>query len=1356
LRAGTPPAEMGKTMKAACRSAVVRNASSYLGGHLWWCLLPALLFLLLAHAGSRPAAATALPLRHNALQFEQFSLEEGLSQSVALTILQDSKGFLWIGTQDGLNRYDGYEFRIYKNDPDDPNSLGDSFILSMVEDPSGILWLGTSGGGLTRYDPRSEQYTRYRHDPGDPTSISNDVVGNILLDHEGYLWLATVGGGLNRFDPATGTAVHYRHDPDDPASLADDNVAAVVEAADGTLWVGTGSGLDAFDRASGRFRHYDTGVVCSLALDSRQSLWVGTQENGLGRLDPGAQQLTYYRHDPADPASLSHNNVEAIYEDSRGTLWIGTGGGGLNRLDRESGRFYRDRNVPGDLTTLSNDQVLSIAEDSAGVLWFGTFGGGLNKYDPSKEKFPLYRNVPGNSNSLGTNLVWALVEDRDGFLWAGLSEGGLDRFNPARNEVAHFRNDPADPTTLASDDVWSLLEDSRGRIWVGTSAGVDRFDPDNGSFTHIAELPISMSLFEDEDGAIWASTFGAGLVRIDPESGEMMKFRHDPADPTTISDDFVSKAIPGDDGELWVATFYNGLNRFDLATGVFTAYRHQDGVPASLGHDTVLTLFRDRQGVLWAGTYNSLDRFSPVAGSFTHFREKDGMANSMSLCIVEDRAGELWISTNRGLARFDTSRTSFRNYDVTDGLQSNEFNQNSCYASSSGELFFGGVGGFNAFFPDEVQDSGFLPPVVITNFQLFNEVVPVGAGSPLRQSILDTDTITLDYRQDFFSFEFAALHFSSPQKNQYAYMLEGLDDDWNEVGNRRLASYTNVPPGHYTFRVRGSNSDGLWNDAGAAIAVTITPPYWQTWWFRLLAVGGVAALIVASFHTRVRFIQAQNRRLELLVHERTGELRVALAELQRAKEAAEAANQAKSTFLANISHELRTPLNAILGFSQLLLRGGEHNLAPSQREDLAVINRSGEHLLGLINDVLEMSKIEAGRQRLNEHDFDLHQTLSGLEEMFRLRANDRGIGLRFLVDPAVPRFIRADEGKLRQILLNLLGNAVKFTTEGDVTLEAQLLNGHSLRLAVHDTGPGIPPDEQEIIFIPFMQSTTGQQSQEGTGLGLTISRQFAQLMGGDLTLRSQPGDGSTFTLTIPVQVVEDAAPIPAPLPRRVLGLAPGQPLYRLLIVDDRAVNRRLLVRMLAPLGFSLREATTGEEALALWESWAPHLIWMDMRLPGIDGYTLTRRIKATRRGQATVIVALTASALEEDRAGVLAAGCDDYIRKPFREEELMAALERHLHVRFLSEETPAPPPRPSAPTLPAAALAACLAALPAAARQPLYDAALLGDVAAIGAALDTIAVHDRELAAVLAGLAADYAFDEILALFPAAGTGVAP
>jgi CheY-like chemotaxis protein len=416
-----------------------------------------------------------------------------------------------------------------------------------------------------------------------------------------------------------------------------------------------------------------------------------------------------------------------------------------------------------------------------------------------------------------------------------------------------------------------------------------------------------------------------------------------------------------------------------------------------------------------------------------------------------------------------------------------------------------------------------------------------------------------------------------------------------------------------------------------------------------------------------------------------------------------------------------------------------------------------------------MSKIEAGRQRLNEHDLDLHHLLAGLEEMFRLRANDRGIGLSFVLDPGVPRYIRADEGKLRQILLNLLGNAVKFTGEGSVTLAVQTQEegaaqgngeaalGRLVSFAVHDTGPGISPEEQEIIFVPFMQSATGRRAQEGTGLGLTISRQFSLLMGGDLTVASQPGAGSTFTLNVPVQVVSPAA-LPAPCPAcRVLGLAPGQPVYRLLVVDDRAANRKLIVRILAPLGFALREASSGEEALALWESWAPHLIWMDMRLPGIDGYTLTRRIKATRRGQATVIVAITASALEEDRAGVLAAGCDDYIRKPFHEEELLAALQRHLGIRFIYEEiSQEPEPAPAADLLPATELVGGLAALPATLRRPLYEAALLGDPGAIDNALEAIAGPAPALAAALRSLAADYAYETILALFPAAEQGVAP
>jgi signal transduction histidine kinase/FixJ family two-component response regulator len=597
-------------------------------------------------------------------------------------------------------------------------------------------------------------------------------------------------------------------------------------------------------------------------------------------------------------------------------------------------------------------------------------------------------------------------------------------------------------------------------------------------------------------------------------------------------------------------------------------------------------------------------------------------------------------------------------------------------------------------------------------------------------------------------------------------MLEGLEEEWNEVGNRRVANYTSVPPGDYTFRVRGSNSDGVWNEEGAALAITITPPYWQTWWFRLAVAGGLAALIAAAVQLRMRAVRVQNRRLEHLVYERTSELREALGELQRAKATAEAASQAKSTFLANISHELRTPLNAILGFSQLLLRGGE-GLDPAQREDLAVINRSGEHLLGLINDVLEMSKIEAGQQRLNERDFDLVHMLGGLEEMFRLRANDRGIGLRFHIDPAAPRFIHADEGKLRQILLNLLGNAVKFTTEGEVTLEVARAgsgtaggNGETgtaplLAFAVHDTGPGIAAAEQETIFVPFMQSAAGREAQEGTGLGLAISRQFALLMGGDLTVRSAPGAGSTFTLTVPVtELAAEALPAPAP-PRRVLGLAPGQPVYRLLVVDDREVNRKLLVRLLAPLGFAVREAATGEEALAEWESWAPHLIWLDMRLPDIDGYAVTQRIKATRRGKGTVIVALTASALAEDRAGVLGAGCDDYIRKPFREEEIYEALARHLDVRFVFEETA--DAVPAADTgLAAAELSARLAALPEAPCRALREAALVGDLRAIRVALADVGAADPALAAALAVLADSYAHEEILALFAAAGAGGQP
>lgn len=1236
------------------------------------------------------------------LTFDHLAPEDGLSQSVVAAIAQDPRGFIWLGTQDGLNRYDGTGFRVFRHDRDDLTSLTNSFVSSLLVDHEGVLWVGTNGG-LDRYDPQTESFIHYRNDPNDPNTLGSDAVTTLAEDSEGNLWISTLGG-LSRLDAARERFTRFEPNPEDPNTISSTTVNKVYVDHQDIVWIGTEVGLDRFDPDLGMFGHFRPdpdhsgnlvgAVVAAIVEDPSGTLWVGTNA-GLNRYDPRTGRFVVYDHDPNDPDSLSDNTVTFLFVDSRSTLWIGTNGGGVDRFHPGERRFLHARFDPTEPASLASDGVATLFEDATGLVWIGTFGGGADRYDPRRARFVNLRRHAADiepaaeggdlaeAGGLSDNLVWTIEQDGAGSLWVGTATGGLNRADPGGSGFRHYRSDVDNSRTISSDQVFRVHEDRNGVIWIGTDAGLDRYDRLTDSFTRFP-VPPTFQILEAKNGTFWLGTAGWGLQRLVRATGETEVFVNDPADPQSLSANFMTAMVEDADGKLWLGTFTAGLNLFDPETGTAKVYRSLQEDPGTLPTDLVISLHIDSRGTLWVGTSAGLARFNREDETFTTYAEAEGLKNAVIYEILEDDDGRLWLSTNGGLTRLDPETEAIRNFDLSDGLGSVEYNQAAGYKGDAGELYFGGIDGITVFHPDEITDDPAIPPVTITDFYLFNERVPIGGGSPLQRSITESPSITLDYRDDFLAFDYAALNYRAPEENQYAYYMEGFDPDWNEVENRTFASYTGIPPGDYVFRVRASNSDGVWNDEGASLRIVIPPPFWQTTWFAVLVIGAAVGAVAGGVSLRLRWSENRRRELERLVDERTQELRDTMEDLRQATEAAQAANRAKSVFLTNVSHELRTPLNAIIGFSQLMLRsaatGRGEGLSLDQREDLHVILRSGEHLLGLINDVLDLSKIESGQATLSERAFDLLRVLQGLEEMFRLRSEQKGLTLDFEMAPELPRYIIADEGKIRQIFMNLIGNAVKFTDAGGVVVrggsarpEEEAKGRGRLRLAfeVQDSGPGLTQEELDSIFIPFIQSVAGIESQEGTGLGLSISQQFARLMGGDVTATSEPGKGSLFRFEVLVRRAEKRDVLDVEPTRLVVGLEPGQPETRMLIVDDSEVNRKLMVRLFEPLGLQVREAANGVEALEIWESWSPHLVWMDMRMPVMDGYQATRQIKSTTKGQGTVVIALTASALEEDRAVILSEGCDDYVRKPFREIELFDMITKHLGLKFQYQEVSA-------------------------------------------------------------------------------------
>jgi ligand-binding sensor domain-containing protein/signal transduction histidine kinase len=1042
--------------------------------------------------------APALPASYSSsepalnIRFGRIGETAGLSQSVVNCILQDARGFIWVGTQDGLNRYDGYTFKIFRPDSNNPGSISDRWINTILQDNQGYIWIGTRLGGLNRYDPTTGLFSHFVNDPTNPSSLINDRVQVVMEDSQGNLWVGTAEG-LDRYSPARNGFEHYNFNTLPATERNNDNITAIFEDSQNRLWVGTAyAGLNRYDPEKNTFINYgvdatdpstlSSNSIRSIQEDPNGTLWVAT-DKGINRFHPQTGLATRFLHSPRDPGSLASDSVRVVYVDGNGNVWIGTNHG-LDRYDHSAGLFVHYQNDPGVETSLSNDFITTINESSDSVLWIGTNGGGLNKYYRGQDRFSYYHFSPTDPNTVSMNSVQAVSVDKKEDIWIGTNNGGLYRLDPGTGVVTRFQNDPENPASLASNEVWTVYVDASGALWVGTSTGLDLLLPDSVDFIHYTHNPglrdsltgsSVYTIMEDNALNLWLGT-EFGLERFDRINKVLTHYQNDPGNPFSISGNEIETLYRDRSGVLWIGTFSDGLNRYNLSTGQFLRYQHDPSVPGTVSSNSILSLYQDRQGTLWVGTDGGgLNRFDDATGAFAHYDEEDGLPNSVVYGILEDGEGFLWLSTNQGIARFNpVSGKSVRNYTVEDGLQGNEFSTNAYARDGEGHLYFGGVNGLTIFDPSLIKDSAFLPPVVLLSI--------TQDGLPLNRDTVPEQVkgITLRWPQRGFEFEFSTLSYAQPGKNQYAYMLENFDQTWNQVGERRNGRYTNLPGGRYVLRIKASNQDGIWNETGISVRVTLIPPIWQTLWFQLILAATAVLLGLTAYWARMRGIQSYNHQLERQVRERTQEIEklfektkeLAIIE-ERNRLARELHDSAKQKAFAALAQ-----LGTANGLFKKNPRVARNHLVEAENLVYEVI----EELTFLIQEMYPVTLKERGlAATLREYVFEW-EGRTDIQADVRIDGERR---LSLVIEQAIYRIVQE---ALSNVSRHSRANHV------DVVLSYQQSD---VRVVVADNGCGF---DQEV---------------NQTGVGLRSIRERIESLAGVVEIESLPDCGTRLTAHLP-------------------------------------------------------------------------------------------------------------------------------------------------------------------------------------------------------------------------------------------------
>jgi len=1220
------------------------------------------------------------------LRFESLTVQDGLSQSSVHCILRDHQGFMWFGTEDGLNRYDGYDFLVFQHSPQDSKTIAGSYVSTLYQDSANRLWVGTFTG-LSLWVEDEMKFETFTHDPDNPKSLSADRLSVIYEDGKGILWVGTYAG-LNAMDPEQmGVFRQYAIENGVISGQSPDKITAICEDSEGVLWVGSTKGLFRFDRETGSFQgyHHDpentnslsADQVTSLAPDEKGNIWVGTVFAGLNKFTPATNEWVRYIQDPDIQNSLVSNSINHLLRDGKGNIWVATLDNGLGKWDENKGEFTSYPLTNYSSRDAATNMVNTLYEDPDGILWVGVSGGGIKKVNPSGSRFEYHGVTPDNKIDIkGVNAIFG---DRDGYFWIATDHGGVTRVRfDESQEVQPFVNNPKDPSSIGSEVVSAIHQAEDGVIWFATfGGGLAKWTAGQKGFIHLGKDGENSpglssnwfsSILQTQDGALWFGSLDKGIFLLQPGAESFANFSSDPAENTSISGNQVSAIREDHSGRLWIGTMGSGLNRMDRKTGRFFHYLHDPDNPNGLSSNDVISLHVDYRGQLWLGTLAGLNMLKEDQ-SFIQYSKEDGLPNDVIYAILEDGDHNLWVSTNQGISRFQPVTSTFENFDITDGLEGNEFNQGACFQTDDGKLFFGGLHGLNSFYAEKIQPNMNEPSMVIIDLLLNNKPVPLTQlKTRMSADGQEERYLDLDSKHDTVAFKFAALHYDRPEKNRYAYRLQGFNRDWIEKdASDRIATYTNLDPKSYLFQVKGSNSDRIWNEKGLSLVINVAPPAYKTWWAYTLY-GLTLTLIL------ILFLGAQKRQLEKEREMTIRNQRIAERERLTASRLRQL-DKLKDNFLANTSHELRTPLNGIIGLTESLIDGAAGRLTPQQTANLAMIVSCSRRLHNLVNDILDFSKLKDQELEMRMGPVDLKALTYAVLTLSRPLADKKFIKLIDRIPDNIPT-VEADPDRLQQIMYNLVGNGIKFTEKGEVAVSATVDDAH-VHISVEDTGIGIPTELSDRIFESFEQVHSPEtDSYGGAGLGLAITKKLVTRHGGDIRVHSIVGKGSTFTFSLRVSGKEPERLLTRP--HEITPLKEHHPIteevnqeeqrddmsrFKILIVDDDTVNRQVLVNHLSLYSYQVTEAGRGRQALEILEK-DPHfhMVLLDVMMPEITGYEVCRIIRKTHSLQELPVIILTAKDQVTDLLSSFSAGANDFLTKPISKHELLARVRTHLQL----------------------------------------------------------------------------------------------